>query len=148
MAPEPGKPLIDLATDLEALPGAIVTPAARALRRPLTADLVFDDGGSLTRKASADLQGPSFDNGAFTGTGLLSKSKSKRAQGGIGHGYGVKSGDRNAFGEPLVDIKVGSQFADGSLLRQVEAHQGVDEWGLVVDREKRIEGNVRVGEGV
>lgn len=49
---------------------------------------------------------------------------------------------------PLVNLQLGSQFADGSLLRQVEAYLGDDPRRLVVDRNKRIEENVRVGEGV
>lgn len=137
---EPGKTLVELATDVEAVPGAVVLPAARTWRRPQTAD--------TGARPSCDMQRPLPDDAAFTGAGLLAKSKSKRAQGGTGRGHGVKTGDRNVLGQPLMDLKPTSQFADGSLLRQIEAHQGADEWAPVVDREKRIEADVKVGEGV
>lgn len=148
VAPIPGVPLVALATDVEALPGAISIPTARAWQRPQ--ERTFDDGASVARtmKSARGVAGPGSENVAFTGTGLLSRSKSKRTQGGIGHGYGLKTGDRNHVGEPLVDLRTASQFADGSLLRQVETFRGEEERALIIDRTKRTETDVRVGEGM
>jgi hypothetical protein len=141
-------PLVALATDVEALPGAISIPSARAWQRPQETKL--DDGASVTRtlKSARGFAGPRSDEMAFTGTGLLSRSKSRRTQGGIGHGYGIKTGDRTQVGQPLVDLKIGSHFVDGSLLKQVETFRGEEERGLITDRAKRTETDVRVGEGM
>lgn len=148
VAPIPGKPLIELATDVEVLPGAIIIPTARAWQRPKDTSIVTKSGDAMTIKTSGGFSELPSDDLAFTGTGLLGRSKSRRAQGGIGHGYGVKTGDRNQVGRPLLDLRMGSQFSDGSLLRQVEASNGEDERGLIFDRAKRLETDVRVGEGV
>ncbi len=78
---------------------------------------------------------------------MLARTQSKRAQGGSWTGHGVKTGDRNAADKPMIELQFQSQFADGSLLRQVEAHTGGGD-GPVIDREKRREESVRVGEGV
>ena len=148
VAPIPGKPLIELATDVEVLPGAIIIPTARAWQRPQDTSSVTNSGDTMTIKTSSGFAEPPSDDLAFTGTGLLGRSKSRRTQGGIGHGYGVKTGDRNQIGKPLVDLRMGSQFSNGSLLRQVEASNGEDERGLIFDRAKRLETDVEVGEGV
>ena len=144
----PGKPLVELATDVEALPGTIIAPAARAWQRPQDNVIDANAGDGTIVQISGGSAEPSSAAMAFTGTGLLGRSKSKRAQGGIGHGYGIKTGDRNQVGKPLLDLRIESQFADGSLLRQVETSQGEDERGLIVDRAKRMEREVSVGEGV
>lgn len=148
VAPVPGKPLVELATDVEAVPGAITIPAARAWQRPQDTGLLDNTSEVTAIKSSRGFPEPPNDYMAFTGTGLLSRSKSKRAQGGIGHGYGIKTGDRNHIGEPLVDLRIGSKFTSGSLLRQVEQFKGQDERGLIVDRAKRVERDVKVGESV
>jgi hypothetical protein len=147
VAPIPGMPLVALATDVEALPGAISIPTARAWQRPQ--ERTLDDGASVARtmKSARGVAAPRSENVAFTGTGLLSRSKSRRTRGGIGHGYGLKTGDRNHVGEPLVDLSTTSHFANGSLLRQVETFRGEAERGLIIDRTKRTEADVRVGEG-
>lgn len=80
----------------------------------------------------------------FTGTGLLARNASRRTQGGHRSGRGV----RGVRGKPLVDLAASSEFADGSLLKKLEAwnvQHGDGE--LRIDREKRVEANVRVGEG-
>ena len=84
------------------------------------------------------------ENQPFTGTGLLARTASRRTQGGHGSGRGVQG----ARGKPLVDLSADSEFADGSLLRKLEA------WNVQngdvepkIDREKRVEANVKVGEG-
>ena len=161
---EPGQQLVEAATGLELQPGAIVTPSSRAWRRPQEHSPPYESSGR-SRNQSLDggrrrmsMDGgrprattgagppPEKDNEAFIEGGLLARTSSKRAQGGARTGHGVRTGDRNAVGKPMIDLQMKSQFADGSLLRQVEAYTGPD--GLVVDREKRLEGKVRVGEGV
>lgn len=83
-------------------------------------------------------------NAGFTGKGLLARSATQRSQGGRGTGRGVQG----VRGQPLVDLTPSSEFADGSLLRKLEAwklQNGTDATRL--DREKRVEGLVRSGEG-
>ena len=147
IAPIRGKPLVELATDVEALPGAITVPAARAWQRPPDPGLGDTASVATAMKSTRAFAELPSDNTPFTGTGLLGRSKSRRTQGGIGHGYGLKTGDRNHIGEPLVDLRTESQFTDGSLLRRVETLTGKGERGLMLDREKRTEKHVPVGEG-
>lgn len=84
------------------------------------------------------------DNQPFTGTGLLARNASRRTQGGSGTGRSVAG----VKGKPLVNLAAESEFADGSLLQKLEA------WNVQngdaepkIDREKRVEASVRVGEG-
>ena len=82
--------------------------------------------------------------GPFTGSGLMARSASRRAEGGSRTGHGVSAED----GKPLVDIAPMSEFTDGSLLRRMEsiaARQGAFE--PTIDRQKRREVDVAVGEG-
>ncbi len=162
--PEPGQQLVDVATGPELPPGAIMTPSATAWRRPHAPPTPQENGGrprgksvgTDRRRMSIDGNRPrpsldtgrpqKNDNDAFIQGGLLARAQSKRAQGANRTGHGVKTGDRNAADKPMIELQFQSQFADGSLLRQVEAHAGVD--GPVIDREKRREEIVRVGEGV
>lgn len=123
-----GQHLVELATDVEREPGAIVVPPATDWRRP---------------DARPPAQNNENEDQAFTGKGLLARALSKRTQGASRSGHGVKGSD----GKPLVDLHLNSKFADGSLLRQVEAWNGDDERGLVIDREKRVERSTKVGEG-
>ena len=146
VAPIPGMPLVVLATDVEPLPGAISIPAARAWQRPQEPKLGRGATVARSTKAAGGVGGSQSDDMAFTGTGLLSRSKSRRTQGSIGHGYGLKTGDRNHIGEPLVDLIVAGRFADGSLLRPLETIRDEVKRGLVVDRAKRSEADVSVGE--
>jgi hypothetical protein len=85
------------------------------------------------------------DDQPFTGTGLLARNASRRTQGGSNTGRGVSG----VKGKPLIDLGAQSEFADGSLLRKLEV------WNVQngdaepkIDREKRNEANVRVGEGI
>jgi PH domain len=154
VAAEPGQQLVDAATGLDLPPGAIIPPNAKAWRRPQAHSPPQEshgrggqsiDGGRP--RPSIDVGRPQFnDNEAFTERGLLARTLSKRAQGAGATGHGVRTGDRNAIGKPMIDLQMGSQFVNGSLLRQVEAHTGGD--GPLIDREKRHEENVRIGEGV
>lgn len=123
-----GQPLVELATDVAREPGAIIVPPSRSWQRPeIRSPALMDENEAQ----------------AFTGNGLLARTFSKRAQGASRTGHGVKSSD----GKPLVDLSLNSKFADGSLLRQVESWKGEDERGLVIDREKRVERSMKVGEG-
>ncbi|EXJ54037.1 hypothetical protein A1O7_09374 [Cladophialophora yegresii CBS 114405] len=84
------------------------------------------------------------EDGPFTGTGLLARSASRRAQGGSRAGHAAAGAD----GKPLVDLASTSDFTDGSLLRRMEtiaARQGAFE--PKIDRQKRREVEVAVGEG-
>ncbi|KAK2749503.1 hypothetical protein FQN55_003200 [Onygenales sp. PD_40] len=66
--------------------------------------------------ATADADSP------FAPMGLLARSaKASTAQGWHDTGRGVATGDRNVIGRPMLDLSQGSQFAEGSLLRGVEA---------------------------
>ena len=123
-----GQPLVELATEVEREPGSVVVPPLHDWRRPDT---------------RSPAQANEDEAHAFTGKGLLARNLSKRAQGASRYGHGAKGSD----GKPLVDLNLSSKFADGSLLRQVEAWKGDDERGLVVDREKRVERSMKVGEG-
>ena len=58
------------------------------------------------------------------------------------------TGSRTAK-EPMLDVAEQSEFAKGSLLERVEREQGRrGEEGPVIEREKRREVDVKVGEGV
>ena len=47
----------------------------------------------------------------------------------------------------MLDVGAESEFAKGSLLERVEREQGRREEGLMIEREKRREVDVKVGEG-
>ena len=134
--------LVDIATSPELpLPG----PLALALRRPGTSN----GEGPLLQRTSATR--PSLDTtrssvkehvDAFTG-GLLAKAGG--SQGGTGKGRGLVTGDRHAKG-PMLDVSEKSQFVPGSLLAHVEHTTGSG--GPVIERAKRSEVNMAVGEGL
>ena len=93
---------------------------------------------SATNGNVDDLDGP------FTGTGLLARSASRRTQGGQRSGRSLQGVD----GKPLVDLVPTSEFTGGSLLQRMEAiaaQQGALD--PKIDRQKRKEVNVAVGEG-
>ncbi|KAI9846346.1 MAG: hypothetical protein M1837_004199 [Sclerophora amabilis] len=76
-------------------------------------------------------------------TGLLAKLDT--SQGGTGTGRGVRTGDRRTKGPPMLDMHEKSRFAPGSLLSQVERREPSE--GPIIDREKKKEVSVGVGEG-
>ena len=82
---------------------------------------------------------------AFIEGGLLSDNL--HSQGGTGTGRGIMTGSRTAK-EPMLDVAEQSEFAKGSLLERVEREQGRGAEGPVIEREKRREVDVKVGEGV
>lgn len=86
------------------------------------------------------------EDSPFTGKGLLARSSTRRSQGGNRSGRGVSGVE----GKPLVEIHPTSEFTDGSLLRKIEAWSAVHEGpsGPKIDRQKRIEVNAPVGEGL
>ncbi len=98
---------------------------------------------NLMADTTAHVNGNDTDH-AFTGTGLLGRSASRRTQGGSRTGHGVAGAD----GKPLVDLEPASDFTDGSLLRRMEtvaARNGA--FQPKIDRQKRKEVDVAVGEG-
>ncbi|KAK4565846.1 hypothetical protein LTR86_003695 [Recurvomyces mirabilis] len=82
---------------------------------------------------------------AFTGEGLLASSHAQAGWGGADKGRGIVVDVSGAKG-PLVDFQEASRFVPGSLLNRVEAVEG-GPGRPVIDREKRVERDVRVGEG-
>ena len=76
--------------------------------------------------------------------GLLARNNA--SQGSRGHGRGVQTGDRHSE-TPMIDLAEDSEYAPGSLLASVE-RSGDRHRALVIQREKRKELNVAVGEGI
>ena len=68
------------------------------------------------------------------------------SQGSLGHGRGVRTGDRNAT-TPLMNIQEPSQYAPGSLLEQVEQYNGLERRPTTIGRERTREVQVPSGEG-
>ncbi|KAI9760664.1 MAG: hypothetical protein M4579_001528 [Chaenotheca gracillima] len=86
---------------------------------------------------------------AFTGL-LGNLPANTHNQGGTGTGRGVRTGDRMAKG-PMLDVREPSHFTKGSLLEKVErkrTESGSGPEGPVIEREKRYEMDVGVGEGI
>lgn len=98
----------------------------------------FTGKGLLWQQAAANQSSAYVEPGAvyedtnagFTGKGLLARSATQRSQGGRLTGRGVLGSSGAGAGggcvggpngKPLVDLKGHSEFADGSLLRQLEA---------------------------
>lgn len=134
--------LVDVATSPEV---PVPIPPAIAWRRPGTSN---DEGPLLQRTSAAR---PSVDitrssvkeeGDAFTG-GLLARTGS--SQGSTGKGRGLVTGDRHAKG-PMLDVSEKSRFLPGSLLAHVEQSTGSGR--PVIEREKRMEVNTAVGEGL
>ena len=85
------------------------------------------------------------EGGPFTGKGLISRSGTTKTRGGLGTGRGV-TGPK---GKPLVDLNPQSEFADGSLLRKLEVWTvQTGDTDLKIDRQKRVEVDMKVGEGL
>ena len=81
--------------------------------------------------------------GPFTGTGLLARSASRPTRGGSRTGHGVAGTE----GKPLVDLVLTSEFTSGSLLGRMESVRGGGRGEVRIDRAKRREVDVLVGEG-
>ena len=135
--------LVDIATSLEV---PIPIPPATTWRRPGTSN---DKGFVLQRtsptRPSVDTIRSSGkdDTDAFTG-GLLATT-GVTTQGGTGRSRGVMMGNRNVKG-PMIDVSEKSRFVPGSLLAHVEQNTGCG--GPTIEREKRREVNMAVGEGL
>ncbi len=155
----PPEGLIEMATNPE--PAFSIPPSTTPSRRPRTSANGADDDIHRTRtiRSSSNNRHPSSSHshshshhastspekpggGAFVEGGLLSDPM--HSQGGTGTGRGVMTGSRTAR-EPMLDVGEESRFGKGSLLERVEREGGLK---LVVEREKRREVDVRVGEGV
>ncbi|GIZ47791.1 hypothetical protein CKM354_001087400 [Cercospora kikuchii] len=106
-------------------------------------------GGVSQPQASQSLQrGPSVRKPqaeAFTGEGLLASAANRQGWGTSDKGRGVIDGSR-AGGKPLVDINYDSNYAKGTLLNKVERSQGGPVQAPIIDREKRDEVDIKVGE--
>lgn len=137
--------LVDIATSPEV---PISIPPATTWRRPGNGNGATEGvmpRRTRTIRASADTARSSEKEEAepFTG-GLLARTGG--SQGGSGKGRGLATGDRNAKGPPMLDVSEKSRFAPGSLLAHVERHNGSG--GPVIEREKRLEVDMAVGEGM
>jgi hypothetical protein len=156
---EPGAQLVDAATGPEILPGQIVVPSSTTWRRPGQRSGTFSSLGSGNtamsplpsggRQRSNTTHNPNRQpqhESPFSPSGLLGRSsKVNASQGGATTGRGVATGDRNAIGKPMLEVSEQSPFVQGSLLRNMH-DSGFGETGAVIDREKRDEPTVDVGE--
>ncbi|MCJ1446603.1 MAG: hypothetical protein MMC23_007108 [Stictis urceolatum] len=94
---------------------------------------------------------PDLPTMAFTGGGLLAAADEGIGAGRMGRG--VASGDRRAT-EPMIELAEGMRYVKGSLLDSVERWEESEEGRererekVVIDRGKRREGEVKVGEGL
>ncbi|KAF2754834.1 hypothetical protein EJ05DRAFT_513753 [Pseudovirgaria hyperparasitica] len=135
--------LIENATSLATdNPYASIPPSTDWRARP-RANTLTRGGGPAPPSALHTQENPyavERSEDAFTGQGLLASAGP--SQGGGSTGRGVMDGSR-AKG-PMVDLREDSVFGKGSLLQGVERAQGS---GVVIDRERRVEGNVVTGEG-
>lgn len=155
VAAQPGTKLVDNATGPELCPGAIVIPSATTWRKPSSSQQRSGTMSSQTSRApelfsprvrqrSATMRSTHYSAAAaaaaaasvtatpqspsempFIPTGLLAQGKFNHAQGSAQTGRGVATGNRNASGQPLVDLSEPSLFPGGTLLRSVE-HQRVE----------------------
>ncbi|KAK3679772.1 hypothetical protein LTR78_000148 [Recurvomyces mirabilis] len=102
---------------------------------------------SVNKRPETSSRAKSDENAgtAFTGEGLLASSQAQAGWGGGDKGHGVVVDGPRAKA-PLVDFQEASRFVPGSLLNRVEAVEG-GPGRPVIDREKRVERDVRVGEG-
>lgn len=158
----PPEGLIEMATTPES--ALVIPPSTTPNRRPRTSAGGADDNIHRTRtiRSSSNNRHPSSSHShshshsfpfstspekpvpAFIEGGLLSDNL--HSQGGTGTGRGIMTGLRTAR-EPMLDVGAESEFAKGSLLERVEREQGRREEGLMIEREKRREVDVKVGEG-
>ena len=134
--------LVDIATtpDDPLHPGVVAPPStttaatahlasrARSVRRP---------PGATAAAAAAALE-------PFTGEGLLASAQARQGWGDGTKGRGVLDG-AHAGSRPMVDLQIGNEFPQQSLLGLVEREQGPP--APVIDRKKRVERVERVGEG-
>lgn len=136
VTPKAGLPLVESATGPDLYPNAIVVPSATTWRKPnqrtgptpsQTMEKFPPSRSVSVRQRSnttrSTRQAPALpisspNESPFLPTGLLARPST--TQGSSMTGRGVATGDRNASGQPLLDLTQPSQFADGSLLRSVE----------------------------
>ena len=134
VAVEPGLPLIDAATGIEA-PGGIQIPSATTWRRPQVlpepaAPEVRTRNRSNTARSinnqqryhhtapttPTDGENIRSQDGPFIPNSLLARSVPIATSQGPPVGHGVATGDRNAS-KPMLDMSPENPFAEGSLLR-------------------------------
>ncbi|ETN43722.1 uncharacterized protein HMPREF1541_02881 [Cyphellophora europaea CBS 101466] len=145
----PKRPHTARAAPPTAFPGRFIVDSIDGNSSSQDSSSGFTGKGLLAQNLHSTATGGPIEDTSlgFTGKGLLARSATQRSQGGRGTGRGVSvSGLKK--GQPLVDLSGQSEFADGSLLRKLEAWKVQNgEAEMKVDREKRVEGNMRVGEG-
>ncbi|PYI05962.1 hypothetical protein BO78DRAFT_127040 [Aspergillus sclerotiicarbonarius CBS 121057] len=134
VAVEPGLPLIDAATSVDA-PGGIQIPSATTWRRPQVApESAAPEVRTRNRSNTArsinnqpryhhtapttptDVENIRSQDGPFIPNSLLARSVPVAAAQGPPVGHGVATGDRNAS-KPMLDMSPENPFAEGSLLR-------------------------------
>lgn len=132
----PGVPLVEAATGPELAPGAIAIPPATTWRRPeaQSRPATSREVSSARHRANSarsqhqtpqnnlvsELSSPVSPENPFTPSSLLARSmQPATSYSTTGTGRGVATGDRNA-GRPLLDMTPKSEFAEGSLLRNLE----------------------------
>ncbi|RAL03048.1 uncharacterized protein BO80DRAFT_433326 [Aspergillus ibericus CBS 121593] len=134
VAVEPGLPLIDAATSVDA-PGGIQIPSATTWRRPQVppepaAPEVRTRNRSNTARSinnqqryhhtaptsPTDVENIRSPDGPFIPNSLLARSIPVASPQGPPVGHGVATGDRNAT-KPMLDMSPENPFAEGSLLR-------------------------------
>lgn len=126
---EAGMPLVERATGLETIPGIPDIPSAttwkRDQARPSTANessaasIAPRRGNTIRSTQQRDFSNSS--NSPFMPNGLLAQTGhgASHVHASIGVGRGVATGHRLAT-RPLLDMTPTSQFAEGSLLRNME----------------------------
>lgn len=132
----PGVPLVEAATGPELAPGAVAIPPATTWRRPeaQSRPATAREASSARHRANSarsqhqmpqnnlvsDLSSPVSPENPFTPSSLLARSMQPATSSSTtGIGRGVATGDRNAS-KPLLDMTPKSEFAEGSLLRNLE----------------------------
>ncbi|KAH8702034.1 hypothetical protein BGW36DRAFT_290067 [Talaromyces proteolyticus] len=125
----PGMPLVEAATGLEPIPGVPDIPSATTWRReqaqPVTAN--ESSAASIISRRANTIRSPQHGeminspNFPFMPNGLVALSGNSPATGqaNIEVGRGIATGDRHTT-RPLLDMTPASQFAEGSLLHNIE----------------------------
>ncbi|KAL9128612.1 MAG: hypothetical protein Q9217_002746 [Psora testacea] len=144
----PARGLVEVATSPER---AIPIPPATACQRPVVeSQPILRRLGTMRNRGNGDCSpvktrqtSTSPEKMPFT-AGLLAEHS--QSQGDRGHGRGVRNGTRSAEA-PMIDMDQVSQYAPGSLLASIEKNAGSNGC-LVIEREKKRELEVAVGEGM
>ena len=145
----PAGGLVEVATSPEQ---AISIPPAMAWQRPpdvvgggvRRSDTVRTRNHSGSPRDGVVRRGSSSPEKIPFISGLLASGSP--SQGGVGHGRGVRTGDRDAR-IPMIDRNERSRYLPGSLLAGAAKQHGKNN-ALTIDRERKREIDVIVGEGL